>query len=461
MKLPIAGQAYTARSKAFASNRMVNLFVEMAQGDAKDRSVLYATPGLEVWKSMGVGEVRGLWEASNSVLFAVCSAGFFKIVGNTDPVLIGSISTTSGIVSMRDNGNDLILVDGTSGYLYDLEDESFSEIADEDFPKGCKNVAYIDGYYIVQRPGEQEFMISGINDGTTWDALDLGTAEGKPDPLVVPFDDHRELWLFGTQSTEVFYNSGNVDFPFERISGAFIEHGCASPYAVAKIDNSVFWLSSDTNGTGMVYRANGYQPVRVSTHAMEAEFESYGDLSDARAFAYQEDGHSFYCLIFPAVGKCWTYDAATGAWHERASWIDGDFIRWRANCCVFHNNMMLVGDYQNGNIYRMSMGINTENGEPKHWLRSFRVPNDENKLHSYSSVEIDMEKGGSDVVQIRYSNDGGVSWFGPRTASTGLTGEYSRRVIFRRLGISRDRSFEISGHTTGPVAIVGAYARAK
>jgi hypothetical protein len=440
---------------------MVNMYVETAQGDTKGPAVLYRTPGLSVWKNAGIGEVRGLWEASDSVLYAVVSSAVYKIVGSTDPVLIGSLYSTSGIVSIRDNGNDLLIVDGTSGYQYKFDTEVFSEVADEDFPKGCKNVAYIDGYYIVQRPGKQEFLISGINDGYTWDALDISTAEGKPDPLVVPFDDHRELWLFGTQSTEVFYNSGNVDFPFERISGAFIEHGCASPYSVAKIDNSVFWLSSDTNGTGMVYRANGYQPVRVSTHAIEAEISSYETLSDARSFAYQEDGHSFYCLIFPSAGKCWVYDAASGAWHERASFLDGDFIRWRANCSVFHNGKMLVGDFENGNIYQMSNGTHTENGQPMKWLRSFRAPNDENMLHSFAEVTADMEVATSDTIMIRYSDDGGNTWSDYRTAYAGDTGQFNKRVIWRRLGIGRDRVFEVSGYTSGPVAIVGMYARVK
>jgi hypothetical protein len=106
--------------------------------------------------------------------------------------------------------------------------------------------------------------------------------------------------------------------PLQRIQGAFNELGCAAPYSVAKMDNGLFWLGRDRRGEGIVYRANGYSGVRISTHAVEWQIQQYADMSDAIAYTYQQDGHSFYVLVFPSANTTWVYDAATQAWHERA-----------------------------------------------------------------------------------------------------------------------------------------------
>ena len=158
-------------------------------------------------------------------------------------------------------------------------------------------------------------------------------------------------WVFGQNSVEVWYNAANPSFPFSRIQGAFNEIGCAAPYSVAKLDNTVFWLSKDARGYGMVYRASGYTGQRVSTHAVEWQIQQYSDISDAIGYTYQQDGHSFYVLIFPNANTTWVYDASTQAWHERAGWYNGAWTRHRSNCQVVFNNEVIVGDYEIGRAH--------------------------------------------------------------------------------------------------------------
>jgi hypothetical protein len=187
-------------------------------------------------------------------------------------------------------------------------------------------------------PNSGQFQITGLNDVTV-DALDVATAEGSPDNLVGLISDHRDLWLFGTDSTEVFFNSGNADFPFERIQGAFIEHGCAAKFSIAKMANTVFWLGQDDKGNGIVLMAKGYQPQRISTHAVEQAIQSYGDISDAKAYTYQQNGHNFYVLNFSAAQTTWVYDLTTNLWHERVYMNQGSYERHRADLslvCLFN-----------------------------------------------------------------------------------------------------------------------------
>jgi len=159
---------------------------------------------------------------------------------------------------------------------------------------------------------------------------------------------------------------------FAPIQGVAIEVGCSAPHSVVKLDNTIFWLGSNDRG-GVVYRADGYSPLRVSTHAVEWQIQQYADISDAVAYAYQQEGHAFYVLNFPSACTTWVYDVATGAWHERASFRDGLFKRHRSNSHCSFNGATVVGDYNNGNLYLMDVDLFADPIGTQKWLRSWRA----------------------------------------------------------------------------------------
>jgi hypothetical protein len=370
---------------------------------------------------------------------------------------------------MVDNGTQLFIATNPISYIYDAATEQLAQITDIDFP-GAITVGYLDGYFIFQEPNSQKFWTSELLDGTQIDPLSFASAEGMPDNLVSLFVDHREVWLFGTQSVEVWYNAGLEGFPLARIQGAVNEFGCAATFSVAKMDNSLFWLGADARGHGVVFRANGYAGQRISTHAVEYAIQSYDIISDAIAFTYQQDGHSFYVLTFPSAQATWVYDAATNAWHERAGFANGQFIRHRANCQMFYSEEVVVGDFQNGNIYAYDLDQFSDGDFAQKWLRSWRaLPTNQNNLKrtAQHSLQIDMQTGvglntgqGSDPqIMLRWSDDGGHTWSNEHWMSIGKIGAYGTRAIRRRLGMTlklRDRVYEASGTDPVKISIVGA-----
>jgi hypothetical protein len=282
--------------------------------------------------------------------------------------------------------------------------------------------------------------------------------------------DHRELWVFGTDSVEVWYDSGATDFPLQRIQGAFNEIGCVAAFSIAKLDNGLFWLGTDARGQGIVYRANGYTGVRVSTHAIEYAIAQYGNIADAIAYTYQQEGHAFYVLTFPTGNATWVYDVSTQVWHERAGFANGDFMRHRSNCqCNFGGNIV-VGDFESGNIYRFDLDVYADNGGIQKWLRSWRaLPTGQNNLKrtAHHSLQLDCETGvglndgqGSDPqVMLRWSDDGGHTWSNEHWSPVGKIGAYGHRTFWRRLGMTlklRDRVYELSGTDPNKIAIMGA-----
>jgi len=468
VKTPILGQSYVARSLNAAAARLVNLYPEITPSpEGNEPAYLNRAPGLRKLATVGTGPIRGMW-AYGGYGYVVSGARLYRVDTNWTVTNIGGVSGT-GPVSMVDNGTQLFIAANPEGFIYDASTEAYAEITDVDFP-GAITVGYLDGYFIFQEPNSQKFWVSELLDGTQIDPLSFASAESMPDNLVSLFVDHREVWLFGTQSVEVWYNAGTSPFPLARIQGAVNELGCAATYSVAKMDNSLFWLGADARGQGVVFRAQGYSGQRISTHAVEYAIQSYGTISDAIGFTYQQDGHSFYVLTFPTAQKTWVFDVATGAWHERAGFANGEFIRHRANCQMFYNNEVVVGDFQNGKIYAYDLDVFADDTLPQKWLRSWRaLPTGQNNLKrtAQHTLQLECETGvgivtgqGSDPqVMLRWSDDGGHTWSNEHWTGMGKIGNYGYRAFWRRLGMTdklRDRVYEVSATDPVKIAILGA-----
>lgn len=496
MKTPILGSSYVARSVNAADARMVNLFPEIIPEGGKEAAFLQRCPGLRYVATVGQGPIRGMWRFGD-YLYVASGGELYQVDSNYNSTFLGYING-SGPVSMSDNGTQLFVACNPSAFIYNASTGVFEQITDSDFP-GAVTVGYLDGYFVFNQPDSQRFWVTSLNDGTQIDPLDFASAEGNPDDIVALNVNHREVWLFGKSTIEVWYNAGLADFPLARLEGAFMELGCLAPYSVAKLDNSVFWLGADARGNGIVYRNNGYNGQRISTHAVEWQIQSYNVLNDAVGYSYQQDGHSFYVLTFPTANATWVYDVATNAWHERAGWDGVTFVRHRSNCQVNFNNEILVGDWLHGLLYAFDPTVYSDNNQTQRWLRSWRAlpPGQNNLLRTaHHALQIDCESGvglldaetfllltednnfliteggnyiaavGSPTLQgvdpqvmLRWSDDGGHTWSNEHWASMGKIGGYYHRVFWRRLGMTlklRDRVYEISGTDPVKIAIMGA-----
>jgi hypothetical protein len=506
MKTPILGSSYVARSINAADNRMVNLFPEVIPEGGKEPGFLNRAPGLKLQRAVGTGPIRALWahQTNGADFYVVSGTEVFKMTSLTAiPVKLGDVAD-GGPVSIADNGTQLFFACNGPSYIYNEATNEFKQITDPDFP-GAATVGYLDGYFVFNEPNSQRIWVTALLDGTSIDPLDFASAEGSPDGLVAVNIDHREAWLFGTDSVEVWYDVGGTDFPLQRIQGAFNEIGCVAAFSIAKLDNSLYWLGTDARGQGIVYKANGYAGQRVSTHAIEYAIAQYGNISDALAYTYQQEGHGFYVLTFPSANATWVYDAATQAWHERAGLVNGAFTRHRSNCQCNFGGETVVGDFENGNIYTFDLDVYSDNGQAQKWLRSWRaLPTGQNNLKrtAHHSLQLDAETGVglngltndisvflvteaednlitesgdfilSSITQIpieppqamlRWSDDGGHTWSSEHWTSMGRIGEYGHRTIWRRLGMTlklRDRVYEVSGTDPVKIAIVGAELQA-
>lgn len=470
--LNFIGGSYLSRSRNFDCSRTVNLFPESSgSGQSKSIAMLLGTPGTLLFSALSGGGVRGTIRFSATQAFAVVGGNVYQVDTSGAGTLIGTIIARTTPVSMASNGITIMLVTGPEGYVITPNAtaalSTIVPITNTTFT-GADKVDYADGYFVFNKPGTEEFQITALL-ANTIDPLDFASAEGAPDLLVSLLVNLREIWLFGQGSTEIFFDSGNADFPYERIQGAFIEQGCAAKFSPAKFDGTVAWLTANDRGQGMVVKAVGYQPQRISTHAEEFAWAKYSRIDDAIAYTYQQEGHSFYVITFPTANATWAYDSNTQIWHERA-WrnpVDASLNRHRSNCQMAFANKIIVGDWENGNLYSLDLDTYTDNGAILPAIRQaphFATP--DNTWQIFDRFWLDMETGiglatgqGSDpMVMISWSDDGGHTFPNEVWVSAGKIGEYRRRAVVRRVGKSRDRVWRVT--ITDPIkrVLIGAGA---
>jgi hypothetical protein len=445
------GGSYTLNSVSQDCQRTVNLYAEADEsglGKDGEPAALVGRPDLRTLYTLGAGPIRGMYEASNGRTFVISGATLYE--GQTSR---GTINTRLGRAWMADNGIQLILVDGQEGWLLNFDTNVFTQITDTDFPK-CSKVDYQDGYFKVNENGTRNFFISDLFDGSAWDGLDFGAKEGQPDDIITFITDHLQTILAGDRSMEVWFDSGNADFPFERVQGAFIETGIAAADSLVKFDNTVAFVGKNADGYGMAFRLQGYTPQRISTHAVEKAINGYGDISALTSFTVQINGHILWVLNFPSV--TWVYSVAANQWSEWDSLAsDGSHTRFRGDCHAMSGTSHLVGDFENGKVYQLVPDPTDGYQESPSPIFMRRFPHLSKSLKRlfYGSLQVDMEtgigldgsgQGSNPKGYLRWSDDGGKTWADPLEANLGKIGNYKTRVKFDRLGSSRDRVFEFS-----------------
>ena len=455
MQIPLASN--TSEQDISSNELIINVYPRATTG-GKYPFNLINTPGLALFCELPTSPVLGLHNNQGRV-FAVTKSKMYEIFKNGTFKELGDVDL-NGRVSIDDNGYQVVVVDGFKGFYFDSKKNEVKQIINDAFYP-ASTVTYQDGYFLFDRKGTGQFFISKLLD-VDFSPLDFATAEGQPDNLLAILSDHREVFLFGVETIEVWYNSGSSDFPFERNQGAFIEKGCAAPYSVAKQNNTIYFIGSDL----MVYQMNGYTPTRISNHAVEKTLKNV-NLSDAFSYTYQDEGHLFYVLTIPGKGITWCFDISTGAWHIRESY---QFGRHQSNNAIFFDSKTLVGDFQNGRIYQMASNYYTDDGDPI--VRVFVLPtlNNGRDFLTVDSLEFDMGTGvglvsgqGSDPeLRVYFSKDSGNTYSESfKRGRIGRIGEYSVRAKVNRFGASRQFTFKVEISDPIPIDIGGAWVEVR
>lgn len=345
---------YADETMLWSQQDCVNWLPSVAEQTGTRTPVMAKTPpGLSPLAQLldgagaSVGPVRGLYEAEGR-LFTVIGTMLYQVSNGLVMIPLGTIPGTGKVRFAHnkiDGGNQVLAVNGSSGFVWNTADEVFTKITDSGYP-GAFDAVFIDGYLIQIEPGRRFAFHSDLSDALAYNTLDRFTSEVSPDALVAMAVANNELLLLSETTGEFFHNTGATVQPFrsKRIS---FDKGCAGRYAIATLGSTPFWLGND----GMFYAMNGYSPQRISTRPIEQAIRDL-NWSQAIAFVWETEGHSVVYWTFPD-GYTFGYDVGQPPgkqWHRRASY---GLDRWRVAETAYWRNDWVASDFQYSRLYTL------------------------------------------------------------------------------------------------------------
>ncbi len=455
--VPFVGPSYRLSNRKASAQRSINLYLEQTEpGGSKPGFYLRPVDTLKVsGVELDAMPGRGVFGTVSDKFYAVAGNTVYSITGGVSArTSIGSLLSSSGRVSGAVGRTELVISDGTYGYVVDLSADTVTRITDVDFAGQGKVVYY--GSRFVFKGADDTFIWSAIDDGATYDALDFATAESSPDGLVTLEVFRDELWLFGSQTAEVWRTSLSADTVYERNGNVALNIGCAAANSVAVIASAMFWVGQDGNGGPVVYMTQGYEAQRVSTHAIEEMLRDSSNIRAATGYTYQRLGHSFYCLDAPGLETTLVFDLTVGEWHERGELTDGgDWQPLPYSSHAYTGQVHVFCGSRLGTGYLKNFDDDgTPNAPCERISPHFSTPR-QNRVF-YSRFRLDCTMGDADDawIQLSWSDDGGRTWAPDRLASLGGAGGYTKRVQWNRLGSSRDRIWRLRGPVDQTMDIV-------
>lgn len=458
-RIPTFGLGIQGKSPNVTAQRRLNMYYEVSKQEDKTKVTAYGTAGLLLFTSFGDTPARAAYEFGN-FLYVVHRGTFWQVNNAGVRVAKGTIGTTTGRVSVSDNGVQIMLVDGALGYIYNTLTDTFSQIVAAGFPANPNTVTFLSGFFIVTIANSGRFYISKGYDGLTWSASDFSNAESDPDHLVNSFSISGQLVQFGQRTTEFWGVTGALDFPFGVIQGASNQYGLSARFSLVKFADGLMYLARTRAGEVKVMYMQGYQPIDITGFELSSVINGYSNVEAATAFYYEQDGHSMYELNIG--GHTWLYDGSSECWSELESF---GLTRHRAEVQSQFINRNVVSDYSNGNLYFLDKDTYTDNGtQISRELIGRHIFKDLNDVF-ISKLQIDMETGvglvsGQGInpqIMLQVSKDNGHTFGSERWQSIGAIGAYLTKVIWRQLGTAHDFVFKVRITDPIKVVITGVY----
>lgn len=448
MKIPLGGSASDMHSRRLREVA-INCFRENNANDEFRR--IARAPLFDDFTTIGTGGIRGFCVAAGAV-YAVAGNQMYKItttaIGAAVTTLLGNVTGTNGLISMAAIGTDqpqVMAVCNGSGFIYDDSTGVLSQVTDVDFTPDVSVVSFGQRFYLT-KPDSNEFFCSGIYpNGAVFDPLDFASAEVYPDLNVAITATDTTVVVFGETSVQTFQDAGiPVGFPLIPMQGGAYQRGCASALSVVTAENTIFWLADDFT----IRMLRGHSMSKISDLAFDEEVLTYTHPESAFAMYIDYPYYKCYVITFPTNNVTWCYDVVRGFWHKRAS---VGYNGWRVQTACLYRNMTILGDKNEGRLFKMNADSYTEAGNSV--IVVIRTPpvfsDDVSSIASrlelvcdtgvglignVDSLGVTQDQPIAPMITMKISRDGGANWTNYTPRTLGRIGQYVTKVIWRQLG---------------------------
>lgn len=364
------GAFYQALSPMQADETAVNVFTETREIPGSPKAVtLYGTPGLRLFTTTDTEGCRGTFTQDGRT-FTVIGNTLYEIdVSGGGYTSIGEIHNDGFPVSFTSNGrggDQLGIVGGDELHVYNLRTSAFTTVS---LPfSGPVMIVFQDGYGLINQANSPIVWFSGLEDLTSWDALDFFARSGTSDNLVGLAVSRDRIWCIGTATTTLFYDSGDADSPFIPYPGTAAQVGGSSPWLIQVYQDAVYWIGQSPGGARQAFRATDPTPVVISTPPIDLFLQQVDSVVLATSDIYEQAGHPFFLVTLPEsqADICtYAYDIREQMWHARADWnaTTGRYEPWRVRGITAASGLILGGDRNSGKLYTLDLATYTNDGD--------------------------------------------------------------------------------------------------
>ena len=417
LPLGLKGSAHLPRTK----QRLVNCF-------NNQEGQIIGRRGIQNISS-NTGPARGIF-VWNENLYIVDGTDLLKVtnVEGGEVTNLGTI-TGSGNVQTAVGFNHAVIVD-PGGEIFSLsKTDVLTTISSEPNFEACVDVCHIDGRFVyIPSSGDPAFF-SDIGAAATVQSDSFFDAEELPDKNNACENLRNTLYIFGTDSVELFRDIGTDPNPFGRIQGARIDNGYIG--GLMEYSDTLVYVGREKGQTVGIFGLEGGSARRLSNEFVDDILEGYDPaiLADAIPVRMKMRGYDLAIWIL----RDDTFGLYKGEWFELDTVIDGISSTWDGGFIVAFNNVYYSA---NGSDFGKIAEINKDNGNDITRIIDTSFNDPEGRWLSAQYVELGISQGenaGPGSVALIMSRDN-KAYPNPMYRDLGGLAEYNSRLIWRPPG---------------------------
>lgn len=472
----LVGYGNRSRFGKFDPQRTIN-FYQVYDQEGKKPAALFPTPGSALAFTLPGGTTArpgGSLSIGNKQ-YQISGSTVYQIDTLNNVTTIGTLSTATGPVGMifiyntTTNSLQIVIVDGTFGWIYDTVSGTFAKITAMGFPANPNAITTMDGYVVVSQGGTGNMAVSALGNPNSWPGkINMQTLGENVIQLATL---NKRILAFGDRVTEIFYNAGIATNIFNADYNLKFEYGCVSPASVAVGYGRAFWLAAPNNGPPQLMMSDGTFPQAISDENVDRILATYEDPSDCVGNIWKGSGVTFYEASFTTDNQTWLYNVGTKTITERAE--QGN--RAALQTYTYFNGQGFIGTYNDNKIYYFDEAYADNNGTAIQRTRITsifshpcyrpiaihrlivdclvgQILNPILEAQQFGIQGADLEP----YLYLSVSRDGGVTFDAPQKRLVGEMGDYKNRVLFDNLGQARAWVFRFDFYARSIQAIFGA-----
>lgn len=435
----LTGGDYQHKSRPLSNQVTRNFWPQIqASPKAKSNYILQSFYGLKTFKEMSGAVDRGMLQ-NQGILYKVTDTTLYTVASNGTHTPLGTIPGSNRCI-IKAMGAQIIIANG-SGLIYIWDGTSLTQNTDINLgtPKG---VAVLNSQAIYDAGTGQGFDVSDVGTPGIINGLNNASAETASDNLLIPYAYRETLYLMGSETIELWWDSGQGNPPFDKIQGAIINMGLDAIYSVADNPDFIFFFGIDKQVHTLTGGSSSVDTV-ISTPALAKIFQGYSVTSDSIGWTMELEGQWFYVLTFPTQDITWVFPVG-GEWFQWGSSLSG---RIRANSYTEIFGKRLVADYQSGNIYELDPETYTDASEtivrtritaPIHGglFKQDGCQFEINRLELILETGVGLieGQGSNPSIGVSFSRDGGKTFGTERFVKVGGLGNTRQKAILTNCG---------------------------